>query len=103
MWTAGRTSVELTVYSINSKRGTTADPVERYLASWPGLRRRGAPSRSRVIVDGWPAIRLAWRAKGWLLEATLVERIDTVVELTVQGRADTGVRVVGADVLRFLR
>lgn len=102
-WTAGRTSVELTVYSINSKRGATADPVERYLAAWPSLRRDGAPSRSRVIVDGWPAIRLAWRAKGWLLEATLVERIDTVVELTVQGRADTGVRVVGTDVLGFLR
>ena len=33
----------------------------------------------------------------------MVERIDTVVELTVQGRADTGVRVVGTDVLGFLR
>ncbi|MBL8625939.1 MAG: hypothetical protein JNK64_31785 [Myxococcales bacterium] len=102
-WRQGSTRVDLEVFSLDSTQGDIADPVARYLSAWPGLRRRGPPARSRVTIDGWPAIRLAWRAQGAVVEATLVERIDTVVELTIQGAAQPGVRVVGSDVLRFLR
>ena len=67
-----RTSVELTVYSINSKLGTTADTVDSYRASWPDLRPRRARSCRRGIVRGWSAIHLARRGKGWRLQPTHV-------------------------------